>query len=177
MKRILGQGYIKRVITSVNDGVVEAVGVDTAFARFKVKVPQYLIKSFLDYGQTHLYQDLYNEYYVPIHFKKTDGSTVGAKESLDLNTKFLNYYRFLSNFHEKLVKQGILLEQLAYLLPFGIFVTFEWCPTVAEIIGFLQAYLISEIPERKEIAQALLAYFKEIFPKTAADFLREFDRR
>jgi hypothetical protein len=172
MKRILGQGYIETTGNRSGDLAVKEYGFENVYLTYKIKVPEYLVQLFREYGKVDISQDLYNEYYVPSLFVKQDGSKIVNKEGLDLNTKFQNFYRFLSNFHDKLSKQDVALEQLAYLLPFGIFVTFAWSVTANEVINFLQTNLNNKIPERKEIAEALLVYFRESFPLTASEFLR-----
>lgn len=177
MKRILGQGYIEDLGPEQSDSHATTYGPDHVYLIYKVKVPVLLQQLFRDYGKVNVQLDLFNEFYTPSFFYKQDGTKCSDKECNELNTKFKNYYRFLANFHDKLAKQGILLEQLASILPFGIFSVFTWYITLQDVMDFLYNNLESHVPENKEIAQALLAYFKEEFSATASKFLQDFSRR
>jgi thymidylate synthase ThyX len=204
MKRILGQGYIKKIDSNGTDNIlVETIkdlhpayresrfpiqrildeGPIDAFEHynftFKLKIPSSLLYIFRYYRIAILTElpEIELDAYAPPVFLK-DGLKMTDVENSELHTKYQNFYKFLFNFFNKLVKQNVAAHQLEYVLPAGRVIEFYLTINLNDLMRFLTVNLKSEMPEAKEIAQAILEYFKEEFPLTASIFLsREFPRR
>jgi len=201
MKRILGSGYIKKIDSNGTDGIlIETIkdlhsdykeskfpiqrmfddGPIDAFEHynftFKFKIPNSLLHIFKYYRiaiLTELPEIELNGYVPPIFFK--DGQQVIAAEDNELHTKFHNFYKNLFNFFNKLYEQKVATHQLEYILPCGRMIEFYWTVNLNDLMLFLRTNLRSQMPEAKEIAQAILEYFKEEFPLLSSIFLkREF---
>jgi hypothetical protein len=204
MKRILGQGYIKKIDSNGTDNIlIETIkdlhpsyreltlplqqffgdGLIDAFEHynftFKLKVPSSLLYIFRYYRVAILTElpEIEQLAYVPPVFLK-DGQKMTDAENADMNTKYQNFYKFLFNFFNKLIKQNVLVTQLEYVLPGGRFTEFYLTMNLNDLMRFLNVTLRSETPEVKEIGQAILEYFKEEFSLTASVFLKHnFSRR
>jgi thymidylate synthase ThyX len=201
MKRILGQGYIKKISSNGTDNIlIESIkdlhptyreskfplqkmfndGPINAFEHynftFKLKIPSSLLYVFRYYRIAVLTElpEIEQLAYTPPVFMK-DGSKMTDIENSEMNTKYQNFYKFLFNFFNKLVKQNVSVHQLEFILPGGRYTEFYWTVNLHDLMTFLRTNLRSDMPEMKEIAQAILEYFKEVFPLTSSIFLhREF---
>ena len=201
MKRILGQGFIKKIDSNGTDNIlIETIkdlhpayrdsqfpiqrilddGPIDAFEHynftFKLKIPSSLIYIFRYYRIAVLTElpEIEQLAYTPPVFLK-DGQKMTDAESSDMNTKYQNFYRFLFNFFNKLIKQNVSVQQLEFVLPQGRFAEVYLTMNLHDLMTFLNMGLRSEMPEVREIAQAMLEYFKEEFPLLSSIFLkREF---
>jgi len=197
MKRILGQGYIKKIDSNGTDNIlIETIkdlhpdyreskfpiqrmfddGPIDAFEHynftFKLKVPSSLLFAFRYYRTAILTSppEIELNAFTPPEFL-AGGQKMSLTENNELYTKYQNFYKFLFNFVNKLVKQNVAAHQLEYLLPMGRYETVYFTINLNDLMAFLSTNLRSEVPEMKEIAQAMLDYFKEVFPLTASVFL------
>jgi thymidylate synthase ThyX len=198
MKRILGSGYIKKIDSNGTDNIlIETVkdlhpdlrekefplqrffdyGYTDAFEHynftFKLKIPNSLLYIFRYYRVAVITElpEIEQFAYIPPTFLK-DGQKMTDVENNDMNTKYQNFYKFLFNFFNKLLKQNVSVHQLEFILPEGRFVEFYLTLDLNDLMRFLNTTLRSEMPEAREIAVAMLDYFKEVFPLTASVFLR-----
>src|SRR5579864_13599 len=197
MKRILISGYIKKIDSNGTDNIlVETIkdlhptyrdlklplqqffndGLIDAFEHynftFKLKIPSSLLYIFRYYRIAVLTElpEIEQLAYVPPTFLK-GGQKMPDAESSEMNTKYQNFYKFLFNFFNKLIKQNVSVHQLEFILPGGRFTELYLTMNLNDLMPFLNTNLRSEMPEVKEIAQAMLEYFKEEFPLTASVFL------
>ena len=197
MKRILGQGYIKKIDSSGTDNILIETIKDIhpdyrdsklpiqkmfndelidAFEHynftFKFKIPNSLLYIFRYYRMAVLTElpEIELDAYTPPIFLK-DGQKTSVEENNDLHTKYQNFYKFLFNFFNKLIKQNVVIHQLEYILPQGRMVEFYWAINLNDLMRFLSVNLKSEIPEIVEISETLLEYFKEEFPLISSIFL------
>jgi thymidylate synthase ThyX len=197
MKRILGQGYIKKIDSNGTDNIlIETIkdlhpayreskfpiqrlfddGSIDAFEHynftFKLKIPSSFLYIFRYYRTAILTSppELELNAFTPPEFL-SNGQKMSLAENNELYTKYQNFYKFLFNFFNKLVKQNVATHQLEYLLPMGRYETFYWTVNLHDLMAFLNTNLRSDAPEIKEMAQAMLDYFKEEFPLTASVFL------
>ena len=198
MKRILGSGYIKKIDSNGTDGIlIETIkdlhpdfreskfpiqrilddGAIDAFEHFnftfKLKIPSSLLYIFRYYRVAVITElpEIEQLAYVPPVFLK-EGQKMTDTENGDLNTKYHNFYKFLFNFFNKLIKQNVLVSQLELILPGGRFTEFYLTMNLQDLMCFLNATLRSEIPEVKEIAQTILEYFRDVFPLLSSIFLK-----
>ena len=199
MKRILGSGYIKKIDSNGTDNIlIETIkdlhpdyrdmrfplqqslkdGIVNAFEHynftFKLKIPASLLYIFRYYRVailTELPEIEMNAYTPPVFLK--DGQKMTDAESSDLNTKYQNFYKFLFNFFNKLVKQNVAVHQLEYVLPQGRYTELYWTVNLHDLMSFLNTNLRSDAPEIVEISQAMLEYFKEEFPLLVSIFLKD----
>lgn len=199
MKRILSSGYIKKIDSNGTDNIlVETIrdlhpvyreskfpiqrilddGPIDAFEHynftFKLKIPSSLLYIFRYYRVailTELPEIEMNAYTPPVFLK--DGQKMTDAESSELNTKYQNFYKFLFNFFNKLVKQNVAVHQLEYVLPQGRYTELYWTVNLHDLMRFLNTNLRSSAPEIVEIAQATLEYFKEEFPLLVSIFLKD----
>lgn len=199
MKRILSSGYIKKIDSNGTDNIlIETIkdlhpsyqelrfplqqffrdeNID-AFEHynftFKLKIPSSLLYVFRYYRIAILTElpEIEQLAYVPPVFLK-EGQKMSDVENSEMNTKYQNFYKFLFNFFNKLVKQNVAVHQLEYILPGGRFTEFYLTMDLNNLMRFLSVGLRSEMPEVREIAQAMLEYFKEEFSLTASIFLRQ----
>lgn len=199
MKRILGSGYIKKIDSNGTDNIlIQTIqdlhssyqslkfplqqffrdGMIDAFEHynftFKLKVPVSLLYIFRYYRIAVLTElpELELAGYTPPVFLK-DGQKITAMEDNELHTKFNNFYKNLFNFFSKLHEQKVATHQLEYILPCGRMAEFYMTINLNDLMLFLRTNLQSEMPEVKEISQAILQYFKEEFPLTASIFLNQ----
>lgn len=201
MKRILSSGYIKKIDSNGTDNIlIETIkdlhpdyreskfpiqtifnnGPIDAFEHynftFKLKIPSSLIYVFRYYRASVITElpEIELDAYTPPVFLKDEQKMLDSENGV-MNTKFHNFYQNLFNFFNKLREQNVATHQLEYILPMGRWVEFYWTVNMHDLMLFLRTNLESSMPEMKEVAQAILEYFKEEFPLTSSIFLkREF---
>lgn len=187
MKRILGSGYIKKIDSSGTDSIlIETIkdlhpdfrdrkfplhgafddDITDAFEHynftFKLKIPLAQLQLFKWYRTARVTEvpefELFG--FIPSNF------------SLEVYTKVRNFYSNTFNFFRKLYADGVDSRQLEYILPLGMYTTFYCTMNLKDLMLFLNVNLRSDIPEVKEIAQALSEYFKDVYPFTASVFFQ-----
>jgi thymidylate synthase ThyX len=200
MKRILSSGYIKKIDSNGTDNIlVETIrdlhpnyksmkfpiqqffrdGNIDAFEHynftFKLKIPNSLLCIFRLYRIAVLTElpEVELNAYTPPEFL-INWNKMPLKENSELYTKFQNVYKYMFTFFNKLLNQNVALHQLEFLLPGGRWTELYLTMNLNDFMNFLRVNLNSQMPEVKEIAQAMLEYFKEIFPLTASIFLSHY---
>jgi thymidylate synthase ThyX len=198
VKRILGSGYIKKISSNGTDNIlIETIrdlhpdyrdvkfpiqrilddGPIDAFEHynftFKLKVPHSLLYVFRYYRTAILTElpEIELDAYIPPVFLKGDQKMLD-KENSEVHTKYKNFYTNLFNFFNKLRAESMATHQLEYILPGARWGEFYYTINLNDLMLFLNVNLSSEMPEMVEISQAMLEYFKEVFPLLAAIFLR-----
>ena len=199
MKRILSpSGYVKKISSNGTDNIlIETIkdlhpnykasnfaiqriledGPIDAFEHynftFKLKIPSSLVYIFRYYRTATLTElpEIELDAYIPPMFIK-NLQNILDKVNAELHTKYNNLYRNLFNFFNKLRGEDIATHQLEYFLHMGRWTELYITMNLHDVMSFLRTSLRSEMPEVVEIAQAVLEYFKDVFPMTASIFLR-----
>ena len=198
MKRILSSGYIKKIDSNGTDNIlVETIkdlhpayrssrfpiqcilddGSIDVFEHynftFKLKIPVSLLYIFRYYRIAIITElpEIEQDAYTPPIFSREAGF-ISSQETNDLYTKYQNVYKYMFNFFDKLGKQKVSIHQREYILPMGRWTEFYITINLNDLMLFLNTNLRSEMPEVKEISQAIIEYFREEFPLLASIFLQ-----